>query len=285
MELRSTNRKNLQEVIGDIGAYIILSIFGVIMLLPFLWMVSTSLKPPDEVFTFPPEFIPKHIAWDNYRRALEQIPFGRFFFNSFYIAITVTIGQLFTSFLAGYAFARLRFSGRDILFLIYLATMMVPLQVRLIPLYIMMRNFHWINTHYALIIPALTSAWGTFLARQFMLTIPKELDEAARIDGCNYIDIVFRIILPVSKPLLATLGIFVFIGEYNSFLWPLIAINSISLKTIPLGLIMFQERIYLETPWNYVMAASTVSVLPLLTIFILGQKYYVRGIVTSGLKG
>jgi len=274
-----------KNIMGDIIAYILLSIFGVLMVLPFIWMVSTSLKPPEEVFVFPPEFIPRHIAWGNYIRALEEIPYKRLLFNSFYIAITVTLGQLLTCSLSGYAFSRLRFPGRDVLFLIYLATMMVPLQVRLVPLYIMMSRFHWIDTHYALIVPALTSAWGTFLARQFMLTIPRELDEAARIDGCNYVDIVFRIILPISKPLLATLGIFTFIGTYSDFLWPLIVISSVSLKTIPLGLIMFQERIYLETPWNYVMAASTVSVLPLLIIFILGQKYYVKGIVTTGLKG
>jgi multiple sugar transport system permease protein len=280
----SINNKS-SKLIGDIFAYIGLSIFGILVLLPFIWMVSTSLKPPDEVFIFPPEFIPKHLALGNYIRALEEIPYGRFLFNSLYIASTVTLGQLLTCSLSGYAFSRLRFPGRDALFLIYLATMMVPLQVRLVPLYVMMRSFHWIDTHYALIIPALTSAWGTFLARQFMLTIPKELDEAARIDGCNYIDIVFRIILPNSGPLLATLGIFTFMSSYNDFLWPLIVINSIPLKTIPLGLIMFQERIYLETPWNYVMAASTVSVLPLLIMFILGQKYYVRGIVTTGLKG
>lgn len=270
---------------GNSVAYIVLSIIGIFMLLPFFWMVSTSLKPSDEVFTFPPTFIPHQVVWGNYIAATKEVPLGRFIFNSYYIGFVVTLGQLFFCSLAGYAFARLRFPRRETLFLVYLATMMVPIQARLVPLYIMMRGFHWINTHYALIVPSLATAWSTFLMRQFMLTIPKELEDSARIDGCNYITTFFYIILPSLKPALATLGIFAFIMKYNEFLWPLIVISTNPLKTLPIGLLMFQSRVVLRTPWNLLMAAATMAILPLLVVFVFGQKHYVRGITTTGLKG
>lgn len=270
---------------GNITAYIILSGIGIIMLLPFLWMVSTSFKSPVEVYSFPPTFIPRPIVWGNYSAALTEVPFGRFMLNSYYIGLVVTLGQLFLCSLAAYAFARLRFPGRDTLFLIYLATMMVPIQARLVPLYIMMIKYHWMNTHYALIVPSLATAFSTFLMRQFMLTIPRELEDSARLDGCNYLTTFFHIILPSMKPALATLGIFAFTMTYNDFLWPLIIISSTRLKTLPIGLMMFQSRVVLRTPWNLMMAAATMSIIPLLVVFILGQKHYVRGITTTGLKG
>jgi len=279
------NKLKYRIDLGNIVAYVVLSIIGIFMLLPFLWMVSTSLKPSDEVFSFPPTFIPSKIMWSNYIAAMKEVPLGKFIFNSYYIGLVVTLGQLFFCSLAGYAFARLRFPKRETLFFLYLATMMVPIQARLVPLYIMMRKFHWINTHYALIVPSLATAWSTFLMRQFMLTIPKELEDSARIDGCNYLTTFFYIILPSIKPALATLGIFAFIMSYNDFLWPLIIVSSNPLKTLPVGLLMFQSRVVLRTPWNFLMAAATIAIVPLLVVFVLGQKHYVRGITTTGLKG
>lgn len=271
--------------IGNFLAVLVLSLGGVLMALPFLWMVSSSLKSISEIYVFPPTFIPESIQWANYLEIWRRLPFHLFFRNSFVVATLETAGVLFTSSLAGYSFARLRYPGRDQLFLIYLSTMMIPFAVRMIPLFILMRTFGWIDSLAALIVPGMFSAWGTFLIRQFMLTIPRELEDAALIDGCSFFRIYWRIILPLTTPALATLGIFHFMGSWNNFLWPLIILNSMSNKTLPLGLAAFQAMVAMKTPWHLVMAASVVSVLPIIVVFMLGQKYYVRGIVTTGLKG
>lgn len=277
-------RKRRDQIL-NITAWVILAIGAFLSTVPFLWMVSTSLKNLDEVYSYPPTFIPHVIAWRNYIEAFRRVPFGRFFFNSGYISLAVVLGQLFTCSLAGYAFARLRFPGRDLIFMSYLATMMIPFAVLMIPLFITMRTIGWVNTHYALIVPSLATAFGTFLMRQFMLTLPRELEDAARIDGCSYFRLYWRIILPLTKPALATLGILTFMNVWNDFLWPLIVISSVPMKTLPLGLLMFQEQSTMKTPWQLVMAAATFSIIPILIVFTLGQKYYVQGIVTSGLKG
>ena len=254
------------------------------MFMPFLWMVLSSLKSPNEIWSFPPVFFPDKIQWSNYIDAWNALPFNRFFLNTLLVSISVTIGQLFTCSLGGYAFARLNFPGRNKIFLGYLATLMIPFPVLMIPMFILMKYLNWVDTLIGLIIPGLFSAWGTFLMRQFMLGIPRDLEDAAKIEGCSYWGIYWRIILPLCKPVLATLGIFTFLGSWNDFLWPLIMINTIPNKTLPLGLVMFQSRIAAETPWHLIMAASCFTVLPVLILFILGQKYYVRGIVTTGLK-
>jgi multiple sugar transport system permease protein len=274
-----------RQHIGNFLAVLVLSIGGIFMALPFLWMVSSSLKSIAEIYVFPPTFIPEKIQWANYLEIWRRLPFHLFFRNSFFVATLETLGVLFTSSLAGYSFARLRYPGRDQLFLLYLSTMMIPFAVRMIPLFILMRTFGWVDNLAALIVPSMFSAWGTFLMRQFMLTIPRELEDAALIDGCSYFRIYWSIILPLTVPALATLGIFHFMGSWNAFLWPLIILNSMSNKTLPLGLAAFQAMVAMKTPWHLVMAASVVSVVPIRVIFMLGQKYYVRGIVTTGLKG
>lgn len=274
-----------RERLGDIVAWIILSLGGVIMALPFLWMLSSSLKPLSEIYIWPPSFIPENVQWSNYLEIWRRLPFHLFFRNSFMVSGLETLGVLFTASLAGYSFARLRYPGRDQIFLIYISTMMIPFAVRMIPLFMLMRSFGWIDSLNALIVPGMFSAWGTFLMRQFMLTIPRELEDAARIDGCNYFRIYRQIILPLSMPALATLGIFHFMDSWNSFLWPLIVISSMENKTLPLGMAAFQAMSAIKTPWHLVMAAAVVSVLPIMIVFLLGQKYYVRGIVTTGLKG
>ncbi len=274
-----------RKLVLDIIAWIILAIGAILSTIPFLWMVSTSLKGVEEVYKFPPTFIPEVVRWRNYIEAWRRIPFGVFFRNSAYISASVALGQMFTCSLAGYAFSRLRFPGRDTIFLLYLGTMMVPFAVRMIPQYIIMRNLGWVNTHWALIVPSVVSVYGTFLMRQFMSTLPKELEDAARVDGCSFFRLYLTIIVPSAKPALATLGILTFMATWNDFLWPLIVISSISKKTLALGLLMFMEQSTMKTPWHLMMASATFAILPILVVFTLGQKYYVQGIVTSGIKG
>jgi multiple sugar transport system permease protein len=265
--------------------YLILILGCIVMAMPFLWMIVSSLKSAGEIWTFPPVFFPKDIKWANYIDAWNALPFDKFFINTLIVTISVTVGQLFTCSLGGYAFARLQFPGRDKIFLGYLATLMIPFPVIMIPLFILMKNIGWVDSLIGLIAPGLFSAWGTFLMRQFMLSIPRDLEDAAKIEGCSLWGIYWRIILPLCKPVLATLGIFTFLATWNDFLWPLIMINTIPKKTLPLGLVMFQARVAAETPWHLIMAASCFTIVPVLILFVIGQKYYVRGIVTTGLKG
>lgn len=267
----------------QIISYIVLSLGAITMVLPFLWMISTSLKSLGEVFVFPPTFFGEKIVWGNYLKVAARFPFGLFFLNSLKISFIVVVVQLFTSALAGFAFARLKFPFRDTLFALYLATLIVPYHITLVPIFVIMRYFGWIDTHYSLIIPNLVSAFGTFLMRQFFLTIPKELEDAARIDGCTPFGIFWRIFLPLSKPALATLGIFTFMFTWNDFIRPLIFINSIPKMTIPLGLSAMQGMY--STDWPVLMAGSMISILPVLVAFLFAQEYFVQGITLSGLKG
>ena len=266
-------------------AYLILALGAITTIIPFYWMVATSLKSLPEIMQFPPTLFPTELHFENYILAWRTIPFATFFKNSAVVSLCVVLGQLFTCSLAGYAFARLRFPGRDQIFLLYLSTMMIPFAVIMIPMYILMRTFGWIDNHLALIAPGLVSVFGTFLMRQFFSTIPKDLEDAARIDGCSYFKLFRIILLPIAKPALATLGILTFMGTWNDFLWPLIIISTVGQKTLPLGLLMFIEQQAIKTPWNLFNAAGVFSIVPILVIFALGQKYYVQGIVTSGLKG
>ncbi len=271
------------ETIKKIILYTVLTAIGIFMIIPFLWMLSTSLKEAGAVFTYPPQWIPKPFVFRNYVDAWNAVPFGRFFMNSIFVAVCVTFGKVFTSSLAAYAFARLQFPGRDKLFLMYLATMMIPGQVTMIPVFILLKNIGWIDTYYALILPGMFTAYGTFMLRQFFLTIPKELEEAAIIDGLNRWQIYWKIIVPLSKPALATLSTFVFLGSWNEFMWPLIVTNSMEMKTLPIGLASFQG-LY-TTDWTLLMAASIIVLLPVLMVYIFNQKFFTRGIVMSGLKG
>lgn len=274
-----------RKLFGDSAAWVALTLLGILWMAPFLWMVSTSFKGLDEVYAFPPRFIPEVIRWSNYLEAWQAVPFARFFANSLFVAVATTTAVIVTSSMAGYSFARLRYPGRDLIFLAYLGTIMIPFPVLIIPLFILMRQIGLVDTLPGLILPAAFTAWGTFLMRQFMLSIPREIEEAARMDGASFWRIYAQIIMPLSRPVVATLGIFTFLASWNEFLWPLIMINSVESKTLPLGLTMFQAQIPIKTPWQLVMAAATFSVLPVLIVFVLGQKYYVRGIATTGLKG
>lgn len=264
-------------------AHAVLLSGSVVMLVPFLWMLSTSLKAPGQVFTAPPQWIPRPVVWQNYLEAVSIMPFGRFFLNSLIQSSGVTVLQLLTSSLAAFAFARLRFRGRDTLFLLYLATLMIPFPVTLIPNFIVIRFLGWVDTFRALILPPSFSPFSTFLLRQFFLTIPLDLDDAARIDGASSFDIWWRIALPLSKPALATLAIFTFMGQWNDFLWPLVVTNSLEMRTLPVGLSSFQSRYAIQ--WHLLMAGSTIALLPVLVLFVVGQRYFIQGITLTGMGG
>ncbi|MEK6645406.1 MAG: carbohydrate ABC transporter permease [Candidatus Firestonebacteria bacterium] len=271
-----------KSLLTKIILYAMLLTGSIIMIMPFLWMLSTSLKESGDVFTFPPKWIPNPIKWENYINAWNAVPFGMFFINSVIIAISVTFGKVVTSSLAAFAFARLKFFGRDKLFLAYLGTMMVPGQVTMIPVFILLKKLNWIDTYQALILPGLFTAYGTFMLRQFFMTIPIDLEEAAIIDGCSTFRVYWNIIIPLSKPALATLATFVFLGSWNDFMWPLIVTNSMEMKTLPVGLASFQG-LY-STDWTLLMAAATIVLIPVLIVYIFNQKFFVRGIVLSGIK-
>lgn len=263
-------------------SHIILMSGAVTMILPFLWMISTSLKPLNEVFTFPPTLFGSRIVWENYLRISERFPFWIFFLNSLKISSIVVCAQLITSSMAGFVFARLKFKFRDTLFALYLGTMMIPSQVTMIPNFLLMRFYGLVDTHYALILPALVSPFGTFLMRQFFLTVPLELEEAAKIDGCTPFDIYWRIFLPLSGPSLATLGIFTFMGIWNDFLAPLVYINTQSKMTLPLGLASMQGMY--STDWPALMAGTCISILPVLIVFLAAQDMFIKGVTLSGLR-
>ncbi len=279
------NRKiSVSNLLSKSFLYLFMLFLIVIMMAPFAWMISTSFKRPEDVYKFPPVWIPEKPTLTNYPTVFNDVPFLRFFFNSLLVASTVTIGCVFTSSLAGFAFAKYDFFARDKFFIIVLSTMMIPFQVTLIPFYIMMRRFRLIDTYWALIIPGLNSAFGIFLMRQFIMNIPNELLDAARIDGCSEFRIYWRIILPLSKAALGTLSIFIFMWSWDSFLWPIIVINRLEMKTIPLGLMMF-DQFYGGPRQHLIMAGTTMAVLPVLLVFLFVQKQFVKGITLTGLKG
>jgi len=257
------------------------------MAAPFLWMLTTSLKEPGSLFSYDrpwwQDWIPTQFVWKNYVMAWKVVPFARFYLNSLFVSAAITAGQVVTSAMAAYAFARLNFPGRDKLFFGYLATMMVPGAVTMIPVFILLRMMGWIDTYKAVILPGMFTAYGTFLLRQFFLTLPKELEDAAKIDGCSYFGIFWRIILPLSKPALATLTTFTFMGSWLNFMWPLIVLNTHDKFTLPVGLAYFQTLH--TTDWTLLMAGSLMMILPILIVFIMNQRYFVEGIKLTGIKG
>jgi multiple sugar transport system permease protein len=265
-------------------SYLVLLFIGVSMLIPFLWMISTSLKNLATAQVYPPRWIPDPPLWSNYHDVMTQVPFGLFIYNSFKVSILGVLGQLLTCSTCAYALARLRFWGRDALFVILLATLMIPYQVVMIPQFLIFKSLGWVNTHLALIIPFwLGGAFGTFLLRQFFLSLPDELGDAAKVDGCNPFQIYWRIYLPLTKPALATLAVFTFMSRWNDLLGPLIYLNRPEMMTVTAGLSYFQGQYYANIP--LLMAGSVISLIPTLVLFALTQRYFVQGMVLSGLKG
>ncbi len=262
------------------GSLILLSL---IILLPFFWMVSSSLKSSQEVFSVPMNWLPETIVWKNFSDIWTKIPLLLFFKNSFKLAIIITILQILTSSFAAYPFAKMNFPGKDVIFLCYVATIAVPWQVFMIPQFILIRNLHLADTHLSLILMQAFSAFGVFLIRQAYLGIPKELSEAARIDGLSEFGIYGKIMLPLSKPSIATLTIFTFVNVWNDYMGPMIYLNSNELKTIQLGLRMFITQY--SADYNLIMAAALVSLIPVGVLFLSMQRFFIEGIATSGLKG
>ena len=268
------------------GLFVTLLVWGValLFLIPFLWMVSSSLKPNYQIFEVPPRWIPNPPRWENYTQALTILPFGRYVFNTAVIAILTIVGHLLSCTIIAYGFARLRAPGRDTLFVIMLATMMLPYPVTMVPLYVLFQRLGWINTILPLVAPAfLGSPFYIFLMRQFFLTIPRDYEDAAVIDGANLLQILFRIMLPLSAPALATVAIFSFQAAWNDFLAPLIYLQRPELYTVTLGLQFFRSTY--TTNWAYLMAASLVTTLPIIVVFFLAQRYFVEGIAVGGVKG
>jgi multiple sugar transport system permease protein len=263
----------------------LLLVGALVMLLPFLWLVSTSLKEQRQIFVYPPQWIPNPIRWQNYPEALTSLPFARYTVNTLLITSLTMIGVLLTSSLAAYGFARLRFPGRDLIFMVLLSTLMLPYAVIMIPQYIMFKYLGWIDTYLPLIVPFWFGGgiFNIFLLRQFFRTIPADLTEAARIDGASELRIYWQIILPLAGPALAVVAIFTFINTWNDFLGPLIYLSSQTKYTMALGLASF-KGLY-ATQWHYLMAASTVMVVPIIVLFFLAQRYFVQGIVMTGTKG
>lgn len=262
--------------------FIFLLIVLVIMVFPFLWMVCASLKYNTEIFSST-AWLPKVFRWSNYHDVWTQISFLTFYGNTVKLAVTITVAQLFTCSCAAYAFSRLRFPGRDKIFLIYLATMMVPWQAIMIPQFVIVKSMGLYNTLWSLILVNAFSVFGMFILRQFMLGLPMELSDAARIDGCNEFQIYSRIILPLTKPALATLTIFTFTFAWNDYLAPMIYLSDDSIKTIQLGLTLFRSTYSAE--YNLIMAGTVCSLIPIILIYAFAQKYIISGIAFTGLKG
>lgn len=274
--------KRRRERVGRLLVHLILLIVGALFLFPFVWMLLTALKSDQQLFSN--QWIPNPPVWSNFSRALEYIPFWKYTLNTLYICALSVAGAVFSSVLPAYGFARLRWPGRDLLFFIVLATMMLPYQVTMIPVYVVFRNLNWINTFKPLTVPAFFgSAFFIFLLRQFFMGIPEELSDAARIDGLGEFGILFRIILPLSKPAVATVALFTFMWTWNDFLGPLIYLSDVNMYTLSLGLQQFQTAHGAE--WALLMAASTVVVLPVLVLFFFTQKTFIKGIAVTGLKG
>lgn len=275
------NKTHIRTVIS----HLLLCLFGICFLVPFIWAISTSLKPTGQEFTFPPTIIPRPFVWSNYPTALKVLPFHIFLKNTIIVTGVSMAGQLLTASLAGYAFARLRFPGRDILFMLCLSTMMLPGIVTLIPRFILFRMLGWVDTLLPLTIPAWFGggAFFIFLCRQFIMTLPHEFDDAAKIDGANEWTIWAKVILPLSHPVLATMAIFSFVNHWNDFMEPLIFLHSMSKYTLAIGL---RTYVGMEgTDWNYLMAASVATTIPVLILYFSAQRYFIKGVVMSGLSG
>jgi len=264
-------------------AYLVLGITGFVMVFPFIYMFLSSLKPSAEVVQVPPALWPSEVRWSNYLEVLNIVPLGTQLINTIIVTVLVVLGWVLTSVLAGYAFARLEFPGREWLFGAYLATLMVPFAVLIVPMYRLMLVFGWVDRLEALIIPWLFTAYGTFLLRQFFMSVPRDLEDAALIDGASHWGILFRIFLPLARPAIATLATFAFLYAWNSFLWPLIIISSPARKVVTQGLVDLQALYAARV--DLIMAGSTLAVLPTLIVFLFAQRYFIEGIATSGLAG
>ncbi|MBU5438817.1 carbohydrate ABC transporter permease [Tissierella sp. MSJ-40] len=273
----------MKRIISKFTTYTILIIGALFILVPFIWMLSTSLKPYNEVLIMPPKFIPSKFMWENYRIALEAAPFKRYFLNSLFVTTMITMGEILTAILAAFAFSNLNFKGKDILFTVLMGTMMVPSEVLTIPNFVTLSKLKWIDTYKALIIPWCASIYSIFLLKQHFQSIPKELYYASKVDGCKDFKFLWTMIVPLSKPAIVTLTLLKVIGSWNSFMWPLIVTNSDKLRTLPVALSAFSNEV--GTDYNILMAATNLIIIPIMILYIFLQKHIIVGISKSGIKG
>jgi multiple sugar transport system permease protein len=274
---------NRPRIVGNTIFYFIAIVLAIVFAGPFVWMLSSSLKPSSEIFASPPVLLSPEATLNNYVEVFRQAPFARYMFNSFFVATTVTLIALLLHAMAGYALARLDFPGKRIVFIGILSTLMVPFYTILIPLALIVKELGWINTYLALIIPAIPHAFGIFWLRQFFLGLPTELEEAARIDGASRVGVFFRIALPLARPVLAALGVFFFLANWDAFLWPLVAANGEDMRMVQVGIQSFTGEH--GNAWELIMAASVIAVLPTLILFFGLQRFIVASVKLSGLKG
>ncbi len=280
--LAASPSRRLTAGLGVGLRYAVLAVTGATMLVPFLWMVATSLKGQGAILTVPPELIPRAPTLENFRRVVETVPLARMFGNSLFVTTATVIAQLLTSAMAAYAFARMRWRGRDVLFALYLATLMVPSQMTITPLFILMKHLGWVNTYQGLIMPGIASAFGTFLLRQAFRGVPREYEEAAFLDGGNHWTVFWQIDLPMVRPALATLAVFATMASWNSFLWPLFITSDQELMTLPVGLALLHGRY--TSDWGMIMAGAVISVVPIVLVYLAAQRAFVNGVLQSGLK-
>ena len=271
--------------IGRIVLYGIMLVLVIVMVVPFAWMLSTSLKAQQYILQTPPRLLPDPITLESYVGLANRLDLARLLFNSLFVAIMTTIGQMWIAAMAAFAFSRLHWRGRNVVFLLYLATMMVPSVVMVIPQFILIRQLGWVNTYAALIVPGLFNAFGTFLLRQAFLALPKDFEEAALVDGANLFTIFWRIVMPLSLPALATLSVLSFMASWNSYLFPLFVARRESVMTLPVALAALQAGPRALTEWNLVMAGAVITVLPILIVYLVAQRWFVQGVVSSGIKG
>lgn len=276
--------KTFQETVVDVFRYLFVVLLGILFIVPFYWMVSTSFKTPGQAYIFPPTWIPNPVTIEAYQSIWgTSVPFDLFIRNTVFITLLSVVGTLVSSTLVAYSFARLRWWGRNFWFIVLLATMMLPYQVIMIPVYVIFRKLGWLDTYLPLIVPTfLGNAFYIFLIRQFFMSIPDDLEDAARVDGASSFRILWQIFLPNSKPVLLTVFLFAFVGSWNDFFGPLLYLRKLEQMTVSVGLSMFAG--YRAPNWPAITAASTLSVLPIVTIFILFQQYFVKGIVLTGMK-
>jgi len=263
---------------------LILLIGALFMAFPFWVMIATSLMSHKQIFQIPPAFYPHPLTWQNYLNVFQNVPMIRYGFNSFFVAALTTAGQLMFCAMAAYGFSRFQFPYKNQWFLVFLVTMMIPPQVNIVPLFFEMKTLHWVDSYAGLIVPGLFGAYGVFLLRQWFNGLPLELEEAARIDGCSHWQIFWHIAIPLARPALVALGIFAFIGSWNSFMWPLIITQSDTLRTFPVGIAALKSSYRDITDWGALMAASTVSIIPIVLLFLAGQKQFIQGILQGGVK-
>lgn len=280
--MQKRERKNQVAVIKII-IVLVLALGALVMFFPFFMMVSTSLLSVAQSYQFPPKIIPWPVVWGNYVRLWKLVPFARYVMNSFIVSISITLGWLITCSMGAFSFARLRYPFREYLFVGYIMVMMIPFAVMLIPLSMLVKSMRLGDSLLGVIAPMLFSAYGTFLLRQFFLSIPVEIEESAKLDGCSYFRIYWQIVLPLAKPALATLGLFAFIFSWNSFIWPLVILNSEEKLTVPVALANLQG--YWSMDFPLLAAGAVVAIIPTIVLFIAGQRFYVRGISLTGIKG